>query len=209
VSARPLPRFAALITALGALSGLTLASGCATSHKIAYDYASEPDPRKQEYQLGVSDLVRVNVWKNPDLSVETIVRPDGTISLPLLGDLKAAGRAPGQLREEIAQKLSTFVKDDTATVTVSVVAVNSYRFVVSGNVERPGAFTANHFVTVSEAIALAGGPNRFGSPEDAVVIRSDATRGTRRIPVDYPSILAGRHPEQDLPILTGDNVYVP
>ncbi len=195
-------RFAAIVLpfALGAT--------CATTHS-KYDYASEPDPRKVEYVLGVSDVLKINVWKNPDLSVETPVRPDGTIPLPLLGDLKAAGRTPGQLRTEIAQRLAAFVKDEAATVTVSVAVVNSYRFVVSGNVEHGGAYTANHFVTVSEAIALAGGPNRYASPDEAVIIRNDATRGLRRIPIDYPSILAGRHPEQDLPVVAGDTIYIP
>jgi polysaccharide export outer membrane protein len=203
VSPRTLLRFAPAVFLM------LLGARCATTPKVAYDYASEPDPRKQEYVLGVSDVLKVNVWKNPDLTVETVVRPDGTISLPLLGDLKAAGRTGAQLRAEIAQRLATYVKDESATVTVSVAVVNSYRFVVSGNVERAGAYNANHFVTVSEAIALAGGPNRFASPEEVVIIRNDATRGTRRIPVDYPSILSGRHPEQDLPVVAGDTIYVP
>jgi polysaccharide export outer membrane protein len=81
--------------------------------------------------------------------------------------------------------------------------------VVSGNVEKGGAFAVNHYVTVSEAMAMAGGPNRFASPDEAVIIRLDPTKGTRRIPIDYPSILNGAHPEQDLPILSGDTLYVP
>jgi polysaccharide export outer membrane protein len=183
--------------------------GCATTH-ANYDYASEPDPRKLEYQLGPSDVVHITVWHNPDLSGESVVRPDGTITLPLIGDLRAAGRTPGQLRTEIAQRLSTFLKEDAATVTVAVTSINSYRFTVSGNVDRPGAYTANHYVTVSEAITLAGGPNKFGSPEEMVIIRPDPAKGAyKRIPVDYTSILNGSHPEQDLPLLAGDTIYVP
>lgn len=194
-----------------ALAAVALASAlganCATVQP-PYNYAQEPDPRKQEYVLGPSDTLRVNVWHNPDLSAEAIVRPDGTISLPLIGDIRAAGRSPGQVRAEIAQRLRAFIKEESAVVTVSVQAINSYRFVVSGSVERAGAYTANHYVTVSEAMALAGGPNRFARAEEAVIIRVDE-RGRRRIPVDYPAILEGRRPDQDLPLLPGDTLYVP
>jgi polysaccharide export outer membrane protein len=191
----------ALATCLGA--------ACATTH-AKYDYAAEPDPRKLEYVLGPSDLLHIAVWHNPDLSGDAIVRPDGTITLPLVGDLRAAGRTPGQLRGEIAQRLATFIKDDAATVTVAITAVNSYRFTVSGNVERPGAYSANHYVTLSEAVTLAGGPNKYANAEETVIVRSDPQKGvTKRIPIDYPSVLNGTRPEQDLALMTGDTVYVP
>jgi polysaccharide export outer membrane protein len=187
---------------------VALVGGCA--YKLPpYDYAREPDPRKDEYRVGPSDLLHVTVWHNADLSGDAIVRPDGTISLPLIGDLRAAGRTTVELRAEIAQRLKAYIKDEAATVTVAVAAINSYRFVVSGNVERPGAFTANHYVTVSEAIALTGGPNRFSSPVETVIIRADASGRPRRIPIDYPSILDGKRPDHDLPLLPGDLVYVP
>jgi polysaccharide export outer membrane protein len=185
-----------------------LLAGCA--YKLPpYDYAREPDPRKDEFRLGPSDVLHVVVWHNPDLSGDAIVRPDGTISLPLIGDLRAAGRTTAELRKEIGDRLKAFIKDESATVTVGVSQINSYRFVVSGNVEHGGAFSANHFVTVSEAIAMTGGPNRFASPIETVIIRTDASGKTRRIPIDYPSILDGKHPEHDLPLLPGDMVYVP
>ena len=107
------------------------------------------------------------------------------------------------------QRLRTFVKDESAIATVAVSAINSYRFTVSGSVEHPGTFAANHYVTLTEAISLAGGPNKYASPEEAVIIRNNAGGGVRRIPIDYPSILQGKHPEEDLPILVGDVVYVP
>jgi polysaccharide export outer membrane protein len=185
-----------------------LACPCATPHPY-YDFSKEPDPRKQEYVIGPSDVLRITVWRYPDHSGETLVRPDGTISLPLIGDLRAAGRTPSEVRAEITQRLSGLIKDASAVVTVAVVTINSYRFTVSGNVEHPGTFTANHYVTLTEAVALAGGPNRYASPEDTVIMRADAARGVRRILIDYPAILAGTHPEQDLPLLAGDTIYVP
>jgi len=197
-----------LSAVFAALAVWATQGGCVT-HRPPYDYAREPDPRKQEYVLGASDVVRVNVWKNAELSGEAIVRPDGTITLALIGDVKAAGRTAAELRTEISRRLAVYVKEEAATVTVQVAAINSYRFVVSGNVEHGGAFAANHFVTVSEAIALAGGPNRYASPELAVVIRPDPAGGARRIPIDYVAILEGKHPEHDLPLLAGDTVWIP
>jgi len=192
--------------ALGSVSALL--GGCA--HTVPYyDYSREPDPRKDEFRLGPSDVLQVTVWHNPDLTGPAIVRPDGTISLPLIGDLKAAGRTTAELRTEISQRLRAFIKDEAATVTVAISQINSYRYVVSGSVAHPGAFTANHYVTVSEAIAQAGGPDRFASPIETVIIRNDASGKTRRIPIDYPSILDGKHPEHDLPILPGDTIYIP
>lgn len=197
------------VPALLVLLATAIAGVACTTPRPFYDYAAEPDPRKQPFVLGPSDVLRVNVWHNPDLSGDAVVRPDGTISMALVGEVQAAGRPPDQVREEISQRLRTFLKEEANNVTVSVSAVNSYRFVVSGNAERPGAFTANHFVTVSEAIALAGGPNRFADPEDTVIIRIDPAKGRKRIPVDYVAILKGIHPEQDLPLLAGDTVYIP
>jgi polysaccharide export outer membrane protein len=193
--------FAALLTAAAA-------GGCTTPRPF-YDYAKEPDPRTGGYLLGPADVVHVSVWKNADLTVDATVRPDGSITLPLLGDIPAAGRTTEQVRDAIVAKLSAFIKDETATVTVTLTTVASYRFLVSGNVEHGGVFLSTHYVTVSEAMALAGGPNKFASPEQTVIIREDAQRGVKRIPIDYPAILAGTHPEQDLALFSGDLIYVP
>jgi polysaccharide export outer membrane protein len=188
----------------------TVPAGLAcTTPRPFYDYASEPDPRKQPFVLGPSDVLRVNVRNNPDLTGDAVVRPDGNISMVLIGEVQAAGRQPEQVREEIVQRLKVFLKEEATNVTVTVSAINSYRFVVAGNAERPGAFTANHYVTVSEAIALAGGPNRFASPDETVIIRMDPVKGRKRIPVDYIGILKGIYPQHDLPLVSGDTVYIP
>jgi polysaccharide export outer membrane protein len=159
--------------------------------------------------LGPSDVLRIAVWKNADLSSDAQVRPDGTITLPLIGELRAAGKTAAQLRDEVAQRLSTYVKNDAVTVTVAVTAVNSYRFTVSGNVEKGGSFASVQYVTVTEGIALAGGANRFATAEDAVIMRTGKDGVVKRIPVDYPAILKGERPEQNLVLLPGDVLYVP
>ena len=167
--------------------------GCATPLP-GFDYSKEPDPRKSEFVVGPSDVLRINVWKTPDLSVEVTVRPDGTITLPLIGDVTAAGR-------------TAFLRDDNP-VEVIVETVNSYRFTVAGNVEKSGMFTTKHYVTVTEAVALAGGPNRYADLDQVLILRQSPT-GARSIPVNIKEIYSGRHPEMDVVILKEDRIFVP
>jgi len=188
------------------IASLSSVVACSTpgSH---YNYAAEPDPRRSGFVLGPSDEVNINVWRNPDLSGRALVRPDGTITMPLVGDLQAAGRTPRELRNEIEQRLGAFIKGQTVTITVAVTQVNSYRFTITGGVNTPGLFAAQRYVTVQEAIAMAGGPVRFVSGERSVIVRTEGGT-TRRIPVNYKAIIAGAHPEQNLILLRGDVVVV-
>lgn len=175
--------------------------------KVDYTRWSDNDPRQGAYRIGVSDVVRVTVWKDPSLSTETAVRPDGKITVPLVGELDAGERTAAEVQAQLAQKLAAYVKD--AIVTVAVVEVNSYRFTVAGNVERPGMFTPRYYVTVSEAVALAGGPNRFGTTEKTVVIRPRKAGAPLRIPIDYDKILSGERPDADIVVRAGDTVLIP
>jgi polysaccharide biosynthesis/export protein len=190
---------------------LLLLAACATSSQgPSYDYSREPDPRKSEYVIGVADQLSILVWKYPEFSRDVTVRPDGTITLPLIGDLRADGKPPSQLKAEIVKQLGKFVRDESAVVTVSVSASNSYNFTVSGNVERPGLFSANRYLTVLEGIQLAGGPNRFASPQNTQITRRDRQTGAvRTIPVDYAGVLDGSRPSANVVLLAGDQVFVP
>ncbi len=174
-----------------------------------YEYHKEPDPRTQEFILGVSDAIRINVWKNPQLSTEVTIRPDGTITMPLVGDIVAAGKSPSALRTEIESRVKQFVKLEGSEITVAVTAVNSYRFTVSGEVARAGIFTSTSYVTVAEAIALAGGFTRFAKRNQMVLMRRDSHGAIRRIPIVYEAIANGSHPEMNIVILAGDSLYVP
>lgn len=181
--------------------------GARMSDRAVYTEAARSDPRRLPYVIGVADVVRVTVWKDPSLSTDAIVRPDGTITTPLVGEVRAAGRTAADLQKELVPKLAMYVKD--AQVTVSVVEVNSYRFTVAGNVEHPGLFTSRSYLTVSEALALAGGPTRYASTSDIVIVRTQPNGVRQRIPIDYDAILSGHSPEQDIVIVAGDAVRVP
>ena len=197
-------RLAALL-----LVALPLVIGCGAQIPD-YDYSQEPDPRTREFVLGISDGIRIHVWDNPSLSTEATVRPDGTVTLPLVGDLTAAGNTPSELREMILERLADYVRVENSSVTVAVTSVNSYRFMVSGEVSRPGIHTAEHYVTVAEAIAMAGGFTRFASKDDIVLQRRDQeTAEVRRIPIAYRAIASGEHPEMNLVLLPGDSLHIP
>ena len=190
--------------------GLWLAIGiavCGSGAAIQYDYSKEVDPRRTEYVIGIADQLQVRVWKNPDLSTEAVVRPDGTITMQLVGDILADGKTPSQLRQEITKLLSDYVKD--ALVTIAVTAINSYSFTVSGNVEHPGVFRSTKYVTVFDAVQLAGGPNRFASPRETKLYRRDRKGATRIIPVDYNAVAEGKEPQANLALLAGDRIDVP
>lgn len=195
------------VLALAAVA-LALLVGCGPSLP-SYDYSKEPNPRKSEYVIGVSDELQVTVWKNQQLTTATTVRPDGTITMPLVGDLVAAGKTPTQLKSEIQTRLAEFIKLEGSEITVAVTGVNSYRFTVSGEVGQPGIFTSKVYVTVAEAIALAGGFSRFADRDSIVLMRRDDKGQVRRIPIVYSMIASGEHPEMNLVVLPGDSLYVP
>lgn len=203
----PLAARGALVAGVTGLAGL---AGWGCQPNIAYDYTREPDPRTSPYVLGPSDTVRINVWKSVEFSTDAIVRPDGTITMSLIGDIKAAGRTTKELKDEISQRLSAYLKSEETPVTVAVTGVNSYRFTVSGAVEHAGIFSPKYYVTVSDAIAMAGGMNKFANGDKTVILRTDpATRKQRRIPIAWSQIQTGARPEMDLVLLSGDTLLVP
>jgi len=196
----------ALLLAFAASIVTTL--GCAT---VRYeDYSKLGNPRKEEYTIGVADVLRVQVWKMKEVDADVKVRPDGNVTVPLIGEIKAKGRTAAQLQVDIAAKLKAFVKDENPVVTVAVIEVNSYTVTVAGKVARPGMHVLRNYVTVSEAIALSGGPTIYAKADEVVIIRTWKTdKRPKRIPVQYQKILEGIAPEQDFVLYPGDTVYMP
>ncbi|MDX2092121.1 MAG: polysaccharide biosynthesis/export family protein [Kofleriaceae bacterium] len=192
---------------------LALSALLACGHSLPnYPYASEPDPRNKEVTLGVGDVVAINVWgeSNEALNTEATIRPDGTITMPLVGDLHAIGQTPTSLKDIIKNKLAEFVKMQGTEVTVALKAWRSYRFTVQGEVQKTGVFTTEQYVTVADALALAGGPTRFAKRDSIVLLRSDpVSKETRRIPLDYDTLASGKHLEMNIYVLPGDTIYVP
>jgi polysaccharide export outer membrane protein len=177
-----------------------------------YEYSKEPDPRNKELVLGVGDQVAINVWENPNLSTEATIRPDGTITMPLVGDVKAAGETPSSLKARIKTQVQNFVRLQGAgtEITVAVKSWKSYRFTIQGEVVRSGVFTSDQYVTVADALALAGGLTRFAKRNEIALTRRDPKSGElRHIPLDYESLASGKRPDMNIFVLPGDSIYVP
>jgi polysaccharide export outer membrane protein len=191
-----------------ALAGVVVcAAGIARGEGPAKEPAARPSVRGSvpvtPYLIGPADVLRVAVWKEPDLNVDVTVRVDGMISFTLLGDLEAAGLTPTKLAENIAKRLERFV--DAPKITVSVSQANSARFYVLGMVAKPGEFPLASRSTVLQALALAGGFKEFAKPESIVIVREDQTV----VPVNYKRIAEGKDVSQNVVLSRGDTIVVP
>jgi polysaccharide export outer membrane protein len=171
-----------------------------------------PNICQQPTVIGVGDILEINVWDQKDLDTEATVRPDGTITMPLVGDIQAVGETPTALREKIKTSLAAFVKMGSAgnEVTVAVRSWRSYRFTIQGEVTHAGVFTADQYLTVADAMALAGGPSKFAKRNEMTLLRRDPKSGEiRRIPLDYDSIASGKRQDMNIYVLPGDTIWVP
>lgn len=188
---------------------LLLVLACGPNQHGDVKYGAYPGPPK-EVVLGVSDVIQINVWEQRDLSTEATIRPDGTITMPLVGDLPARGKTPSQLRDVIKTALQNFLKLQAGNeVTVSVKTYNSYAFTVNGEVSRPGMYTSTKYLRAADAIALAGGPTRFAKRSDIRILRVDTKGDQISIPIDFDLVASGKRPDMNIWIMAEDVIYIP
>jgi polysaccharide export outer membrane protein len=192
-----------------ALLLLLVTSACGQGGLPVGGYDSFPKP-PNEIVLGVGDIIDINVWEQKDLSTEATIRPDGTITMPLVGDMPARGKTPTQLRDDIKKALANYLKLQAGNeVTVAVKTYNSYRFTVNGEVSRPGLYTNIDYLRVADALALAGGLTRFAKRNGIVILRSDAKGNQQSIPIDFDLVASGKRRDMNIWILANDVIYVP
>src|SRR3954471_12247072 len=140
-----------------------------------------PGPVRQlpveSYHIGVDDLVQVSVWHNPDLSVTVPVRPDGKISVPLIGDVAAGGRTPEEVSATIKEKLATYLRDPQVAVILTELRSNEYlsRVRVTGAVRQPVSVPYRQGMSVLDAVLAAGGPTEFASADRTELYRKDGS----------------------------------
>ncbi len=163
-----------------------------------------------EYRLGEGDLIAVNVWKNPDLSVEVPVRPDGFISVPLVGDVLAGGRTPSQIAEDTEARLAQFVRSPQVSIIVKELVSSEFqnRVRVVGAVAEPRSVSHRKGMTVIDLVLEAGGTNEFASPQAAKLYRKEID-GTKVYPIFLRSILRDGILDTNYALLPGDVVSVP
>jgi polysaccharide export outer membrane protein len=195
--------------ALLALVLVLCASGFAAAQSPApapADSNSASKPHDDSFVIGNDDVLAINVWKEPDISRSIPVRSDGKISLPLVGEVQAAGMTPAKLEKEIAVRLKNYISEPE--VTVMVQQVNSQKFNILGQVVKPGSYMIANSTTVLDAIALAGGFRDFAKKKSIYVLRQGPT-GESRIPFNYKDVSQGRNMAQNVKLEPGDTIIVP
>ena len=180
--------------------GAMLLSGC------AHQASGKVDNTDQPYRIGREDVLDVAVWRDGDLSRTLPVRPDGFISLPMVGEVKAEGRTPTELSDQIRDSLRAYVQEPRVTVIVR--EVNSSRVFITGEVAHPGAYPLRGRVSILQAIALAGGFTDFADRDGIAVLRRSGQDGST-IPVSYSDLVAKPGENEPLILRPGDTIVVP
>src|ERR1017187_7177150 len=158
-----------------------------------------------DYVIGADDILRISVWKEPDLSETLPVRPDGKISMPLLNDIPAAGLTPLHLKDLITEKLKKFIADPRVTVVVQT--MTSRRIFVSGEVVHTGPMTLLPHMTMLQALSQAGF-TQFANVKGIYLLRTENGK-QEKLPFNYKDVIKGNHPEQNIVLKPGDTVVVP
>jgi polysaccharide biosynthesis/export protein len=161
---------------------------------------------KPEYVVGEGDTLHIDVWQEPEVSQNVVVRPDGKVSLPLVNEIKISGMTPLEIQGLVAEKLKTFVNQPKVTVTV--MEVHSRKAFITGEVAHPGEYPLNTQVTVLQLIAQAGGFTPFAKTESIMILRvSDGKE--QRLKFKYKEVLRGKNTDQNIALEPGDTVVVP
>jgi polysaccharide export outer membrane protein len=163
--------------------------------------------RPDSYIVGVGDFLDINVWKEGELSKAVGVRPDGMITLPLIGEIKAVGLTPVQLQDVITAALQKVMSDPV--VTVIVTSVNSLSFNIVGSVLKPGYYPLTRPVTILDAIALTGGFRDFAKEKKIYVLRTGPDGKQERIKFNYKEVIKGKNMAQNITLQPHDTLVIP
>ena len=159
-----------------------------------------------DYKLSPGDQLEISVWKEPDLTKTVIVRPDGKFTVPLAGEISAAGRTLTQVQTDVTTRLLKYIPE--AVVTAALVVMEGNRIYVIGQVNKPGTFVMNPRFNVLQALSVAGGLTPFAGANDIIILRSSGGQ-QRVIPFRYGEVVKGRNLEQNMTLEAGDVVVVP
>jgi polysaccharide export outer membrane protein len=168
--------------------------------------SSENTTDQAEYKIGPQDLLKIDVWKEDQLTRTVPVRPDGKITLPLLNDVQAAGLTTMELSGIIREGLSKYI--NAPQVTVTVVEINSRRIYVTGEVVRAGAYPLLPNMTVLQALSTSGGFTQFARVKNIYVLRTEGGKQLKH-PFNYKDAISGKKPEQNIVLQPGDVIVVP
>src|SRR5690606_12828022 len=192
------------------LAGLLVA--CASTSNHAPPPAPPPSAQAvDDYRIGVDDIVQVSVGRNPELGITVPVRPDGRITVPLVGDVDAGGRSPSEVAADIQERLSTYVRDPQVAVILTDLRSHEYlsRIRVTGAVKQPVSIPYRQGMTVLDAVLAAGGVTEFAAADRTDLYRRDAEGATHQYPVRLDRILGNGDLATNFAVAPGDVITVP
>jgi polysaccharide export outer membrane protein len=188
---------------------LMLLAGC-TSLEKPPELTDEEVFDTPDYVIAPLDTLKIFVWRSPELSTTSPVRPDGRISIPLVADLQAAGKTPSELSKDVEKALSPFVQNPTASVVVEKFADNSAQAVrVLGEVKQPTAVPYRPHITALDVVVAAGGLTEFANGNGARLIRRDAEGGGKSYHLNLDDLLTGGNLSENAKLRPGDLIVVP
>jgi polysaccharide export outer membrane protein len=158
------------------------------------------------YIIGAEDVLGIVFWREPEMNGDVTVRPDGKVTLPLIGEMRAEGMGPEALRDQIKQAAAKYMSD--ANVSVVVRQINSRKVFITGRVTTPGTYTLAGPRTVMQIIALAGGLNEYADAKNITVLRA-ANGQSRSFKFNYKDVARGKKLEQNILLQPGDTIVVP
>ncbi len=190
-----------------------LAASCASGGGVSQEGAppAVETAAVNDYQIGVDDIVQVSVWRNPELGITVPVRPDGKITVPLVGDVEAGGRTPAEVAKDIQDKLTAYVRDPQVAVILTDLRSHEYlsRIRVTGAVKQPISIPYRQGMTVLDAVLAAGGVTEFAAPDRSDLYRRNGDGATHSYPVRLDRILGRGDLTTNFPVAPGDVITVP
>ncbi len=159
-----------------------------------------------DYIIAPADVLEISIWGEQDLSRQLVVRPDGKVSFPLIGDLTVAGKTTAQVKALVEKKIRAYIPEASATVIVS--KLGSLQYYVIGKVAKPGMFNVSRRLSVLQALALAGGLTTFADEDSISIIRYEGDK-VIKLPFDYSEVKHGKKLGQDILLERGDVILVP
>ncbi len=188
------PHLTAIATTFVALLSILL-----TAH-------AQDAPPAGDYLVKPGDILLVSVWKEPDMTLEALVRPDGKFSFPLAGDVQAAGQSVSTIQADIIKKIETYIPDAVATVMMKSIEGN--KAYVVGKVNRPGPILMTNDTNVMQALSIAGGAAQFAGLKDIIILRGQGGNQSA-IEFNYDEVENGENLQQNITLQAGDVVVVP
>ena len=162
----------------------------------------------EDYRIAPPDVLEISIWGEPELQrANLVVRPDGKVSFPLVGDLDVAGKTTAEVKEQLESAIQQYIPQASASVIVT--QMGSMQFYVLGKVARPGMFNIATELNVLQALSMAGGLTPFAKEGDIVIVRTQPGGQTLRLPFDYNRVKSGKNLEQNITLQRGDVVLVP